>query len=870
MRQAGCRIAGTAERSPSTARVNKVLEVCVKENSAAVELLAPGGSVAGIRAAVAAGADAVYAGGRLFGARAFADNPDDAGVLEMIDYCHLRGVRFYLTVNTLLKEKELRDQLFSYIKPIAECGVDAVLVQDLGVFHFLRENFPDLPLHASTQMTIGGAGGARLLQSMGAERVVLSRELSLSEISEIRRQCDVELETFVHGALCYCYSGQCLMSSMIGGRSGNRGRCAQPCRLPYELSDGKPGEDGKRISSGKDRYLLSLKDICTLDILPDLIEAGISSLKVEGRMKRPEYTAGVTSIYRKYIDLYRKEGREGYKVAEADRTALADLFSRGGFSEGYYRQKSGPSMMASSRPDHSGTRAASVVKAGGVITLKALEDLYPGDSLLIGGNEYRMPDLVRTGRTFTAHKPPSFRKAARGEGKADLFAGKPDARIHKGRKDPALRTREGRSSAAPSVKAGDIVMRVRAQHLSDCIGAEYLQKEKKVPAEAEAVLCPGKALSIRVRSGDVCAEAEGGIVEQAQARPLTDEAVRKQVGKTGDTPFALTGLKVSLEGDVFCPLGEINSVRREAFRKLQEELLLPFRRQEAETMKERPDAAESLHVKAAAHPAVTAMVLTSGQLKAVLEDPTAGGVYIDASMLLYPSSPKARQVVSMVHDASKKVYLALPTIWRLDVEKAVRAGISDEDVRLFDGVLYRSIDQLSLIDEYGGGEAIADAGLYTWNSEAFTAMRKLGLTCFTDPLECTSRELEERVRADGRPGEVHFPKTERIVYGRIPLMVTAQCLRKNTAGCSRVPSFMSLTDRKKISFPVRNECAVCTNIIYNSVPLDLISAGGGYGGGGPSSVRYSFTTETEDETRQILRGQLPEAITRGHIRKGVE
>ena len=266
-----------------------------------------------IRAAVHAGADAVYAGGRLFGARAYADNPEKDALLEVIDYCHLYGVKLYLTVNTLLKEYELTQMLPEYLAPIYEHGVDAVLVQDFGVFHFLKHAFPDLPLHASTQMTVTGPDGVRLLKEMGAERVVLSRELSLAEIQAIRKKCDVELETFVHGALCYCYSGKCLMSSMIGGRSGNRGRCAQPCRLPWDLYESQDSVRGRRsLNDPSQQYLLSPKDICTLRLLPELIDAGISSLKIEGRMKSPEYTAGVTAMYRKYIDLYLEKGRKGY------------------------------------------------------------------------------------------------------------------------------------------------------------------------------------------------------------------------------------------------------------------------------------------------------------------------------------------------------------------------------------------------------------------------------------------------------------------------------------------------------------------------------------------------------------------------------
>ena len=272
------------------------------------ELLAPAGSYESMTAAFAAGADAVYIGGSRFGARAYADNLDQDRMCQAIDYAHLHGRRIYMTVNTLFKEQELKE-LYPYLLPFAVQGLDGVIVQDLGAMALIRECFPDLAVHASTQMTITGAYGARRLKELGAKRIVTARELSLEEIRFIHRQTGMEIECFIHGALCYCYSGQCLMSSLIGGRSGNRGRCAQPCRLPYEVK-----RRGKTVNPKDERLVLNLKDLCTLDQLPDILEAGVYSLKIEGRMKSPRYTAGVVSIYRKYLDAYGERGRKGYRV----------------------------------------------------------------------------------------------------------------------------------------------------------------------------------------------------------------------------------------------------------------------------------------------------------------------------------------------------------------------------------------------------------------------------------------------------------------------------------------------------------------------------------------------------------------------------
>lgn len=305
-----------------------------------IELLAPAGSYEAVEAAFKAGADAVYLGGQKFGARAYAENLDQDQMMQAIDNTHLHGKKLYLTVNTLLKNKEMERELYDYLLPYYEAGLDAVIVQDLGVLSFIKTHFPDIHIHASTQMTITGPESARLLKEAGASRVVTARELSLEEIRKIYQETHMEIESFVHGALCYCYSGQCLMSSLFGGRSGNRGRCAQPCRLPYQVY-----RDGKQLNDARTGYPLSPKDMCTVGILPQILEAGVHSLKIEGRMKKPEYTAGVVAIYRKYLDRYL-EGEKNPVVSKEDYQILLDIYNRDGFHESYYKQRNGREMMA--------------------------------------------------------------------------------------------------------------------------------------------------------------------------------------------------------------------------------------------------------------------------------------------------------------------------------------------------------------------------------------------------------------------------------------------------------------------------------------------------------------------------------------------
>lgn len=316
------------------------MEQAKRNQERKAELLAPAGSYTALEAAYRAGADAVYLGGAKFGARAYADNLDRDQMIQAIRHAHLHGKQLYLTVNTLLKNRELEKELYGYLAPFYEEGLDAVIVQDLGVLRFIAREFPGMHIHASTQMTITGAEGARLIKEAGASRIVTARELSLKEIREIYDAVHLEIESFVHGALCYCYSGQCLMSSMIGGRSGNRGRCAQPCRLPYQV-----WRDGKRLNGEKTAYPLSPKDMCTVGILPEILEAGVYSLKIEGRMKKPEYTAGVVEIYRKYLDRYLAEGKYS-QVSREDYQTLLDIYNRDGFHQSYYKVRNGRDMMA--------------------------------------------------------------------------------------------------------------------------------------------------------------------------------------------------------------------------------------------------------------------------------------------------------------------------------------------------------------------------------------------------------------------------------------------------------------------------------------------------------------------------------------------
>ena len=489
-----------------------------KNQDRKIEILAPAGSYESFHAAIVAGADAVYAGGPKFGARAFAENFTEAQLLNAIDYAHLHQRKFYLTVNTLLKDYEI-EQLPEYLEPLYQRGLDAVIVQDMGVLNVVRQYFPDMDIHASTQMTVTGVNGAQFLKENGAVRVVPAREISLEEVRNIKSVTGMEMECFVHGALCYCYSGQCLLSSLIGGRSGNRGQCAQPCRLPYTV-DGEKG------------YLLSLKDICTLDIIPDLIEAGIDSFKIEGRMKRPEYVSGVTSIYRKYVDLYLKNPQKPYLVDDKDKEMLMDLFNRGGFHTGYYKQKNGRNMITIQKPNHIGVKVGDVLsQKGREVQMRALTDIAAGD-LIEFKNEaqrYTTGKSCKQGEVITILAPKGMR-----------------------------------------LPAGEVLYRVQSPKLLNDLKTTYSEGKVIEKLYGYISMEAGKAAKLVVCKDEYSVEVESEQqVEAASSRPLDEERIKKQLQKTGNTEFAFDMLDVELHGEVFLPMQQLNEMRRKALEELE-------------------------------------------------------------------------------------------------------------------------------------------------------------------------------------------------------------------------------------------------------------------------------------------------------------
>ena len=729
------------------------------------ELLAPAGSRKAFLGALAAGADAVYLGGEKFGARAYAENFTQEDIIRSISEAHIFGKKVYLTLNVLTKESELEETV-DFAMSLYQEGLDGVIVQDLGVLSVLHERCPGLELHASTQLSCTGPESVRFLKKLGVHRVVPARELSLEEIKTIKREEPVEIESFIHGAMCYSYSGRCLMSSFLGGRSGNRGRCAGTCRLPYAIMDA----DGKEISlgKGKEQYPISMRDLCVLEILPDLIDAGIDSFKIEGRMKSPHYAAGVTALYRKYIDYFTVWDAGGrkkpWKIAAEDMRRLRSLYLRTDLSTGYYYKRNGKELLTIGKPGYAGTDEDLLAQIEEKYLSGLPKRMISGTAVLVPGREARLtvtaPDLSGSGETVTA-------------------------------------------------------------------------------------------------------TAVGEVVQHAQKRPMEEREIEKRLRKTGDSLFEFDKLEVDVTGDVFMPVASLNALRREALSELEEKILESAGggRKDFEQTDGRKRESEPVQMSpSGAAPEIWAQVTTAGQLRAAQS--------LGISNIIAEETPQIME--ALTEEERSSCLIALPHVCRTDSRDKVRklAGMG------FAGVLARNPEELDILEEIGyKGRVVADGSLYQWN----TAARDL-LLARCDYLnlgwEISSKDMLPLMKgAEGRQ--------LLSVYGRIPMMISAGCVKKTAGMCSRrEQAFWGVKDRKGMQFPVRCACGHCYNVIYNSLPLSLHSF---VSKADPAAMRAagwicSFTTESAGQTKEILNWYLSggasaesaavfREYTTGHYRK---
>lgn len=700
-----------------------------------VELLAPAGNKEAFLGAIHAGADAVYLAGNKYGARAYADNFTTEELLFCIRYAHLWGRKVYMTVNTLMRDEELAD-LSSYIAPFYEAGLDACIVQDLGAFTYLKQHFPEMELHVSTQMTITGVHGAKLLKELGATRIVPARELSLAEIRKMKEETGLEMETFIHGAMCYCYSGQCLFSSILGGRSGNRGRCAQPCRLPYRVNVGK--------SESKECYPLSLKDMCTLEHIEALMDAGIDSFKIEGRMKKPEYAAGVTAIYRKYIDLKKKHPEKKLEFQKKDLEQLSKLYIRSERQDGYYFKQNGADMITLDSPAYSGSE----------------------DSLLAG------------------------------------------------------------------------------------IRQKYIETKPRMPVSVYASVICGEEVSVTLLYENLSVTVYGSKAEKAQNTPLSMESIEKQLKKLGDTCFEVQKAEVYTDEESFYSLKALNELRREAVHKLENLIMeaygLPVKRvlkptAYADTQSETNVAYDANGTKEGVSNTWT-IVLSNPAQKRAFEAYLSKGklsfkrIYLESELILNDAAIDAKLW-------EQNIYIALPYCMRGKDEAKVQKLLAFAEKHPIKGFLVRTLEEYAYLKEQGyQGEIHTDGGIYIWNQEAlhFWGNRVDGISC---PLELNRKQWKNLFAKH---------RFEKLVYGRIPMMVTANCIAKTTDKClhGKETGIGKLTDRYKKQFPVAISCAYCMNIIYNSVPVSLHKDV--QEGHAAFDKKLMFTIESEEETMAVL------------------
>ena len=825
-----------------------------------VELLAPAGSREALVAAVENGANAIYLAGNAFGARAYASNFDREALREAIHFAHLRKVAIHVTVNTIVADEEM-GPLRDYLRFLYEAGADAVLVQDLGVARVAHETVPDLPLHASTQMSVSSLEGVRALAELGFTRVVLARELSLKEIRHICAHAPVEIETFMHGALCVCYSGQCLMSSMIGGRSGNRGRCAQPCRLPYTLVDEK-GQDVLGDKAGS--YLLSPRDLSTIDVIPDLIEAGVSSLKIEGRMKRPEYVATVVRTYREAIDTYY--AGKGYAVTQEERDDLAQIFNRD-FTTAYLEGRPGKAMMSDRRPNNRGLLIGRVTAYdwdARIVTVKLSGRLGLGD---------QVDFWVKVGGRVTA-----------------TISALTDA---KGRAVEEGQAGDTVSFAIPSaVRDHDRVFKVYDARLMERAKETYASGApvRRIPVEIAVRAAVGEPLTVTL------CDAEGHrgegrtdfIGEPARKRPLSEETIRKQVSRLGTSVYEMKSLHCEIEGEVMVPMSEINEARRKAV-----EALDALRLKEIEAREHRPEPkftdriARPTPKKAHFLVAVDTLGKAEAALAAGADGILFGGESYEHRVIAPEEYERAWQ---MAREAGARIDFNTPRIVHDGQQKHVERLLAAFAAFPPDAVHVHNIAMLALVRRLTDFAIHADYSLISYNKQTLAFLKDYGVAGATLSPELTAKEIRQLAK------ESPLPLT-CIVHGRLELMVSNYCVTGSfLGGCGEGPctqpctrGHFALKDRKDALFPLAMD-QFCHMHVLNSKVLSMMPHAMKFCAAGIETMQIEAKAMGEKEIAAIVKAYrkamaFPEEpdeaqlswiheqegkdITRGHYFRGV-
>lgn len=758
------------------------------------ELLSPVGDFECLKAAVQNGADAVYFGAGNFNARARATNFSGEALKEAIKYAKLRNVKVNLTLNTLIKNDEFEDAVKLAVEAY-NAGADAIIIQDLGLSKYLLANHPEIVLHGSTQMTVHNLEGVKDLEKAGFSRVVLSRELDINEIKNIKANTNTEIEVFIHGALCISYSGQCLFSSIVGGRSGNRGLCAQPCRLPYDLIDSKEN----KIDSG---YLLSPRDLCGIDFLPELVRSGIDCFKIEGRLKTPEYVGTVTRIYRKYIDyIYNNLSLSNEELNKnihkmmtikneasllSDQEELLQVFNRGGFSKGHLSKDANKDLIFKEKSNNEGIYLGKVFNFNenkGHISFELENTLSIGDKIKIGNDVYTVSELMIGNQNFKT-----------------IGAGK--------------KVTIGRMKG--DIRKNNKIYRIESKALNDAISPTFNEEKefKKVPLSGKIVVKEGKLISLTVSSnsgfynGLETKITSTIIPEKAQNLPISKGKIISQLSKTGNTEFEFVDIEVDLDDGLFVPkISSLNDLRRTALSNLENMVMKKFTFKEVAKL---PKDFTNIHT---AKETKISLLFNNLEIdKKILNLTNIDNLYIPYRYFLNSKFENFLKEICQ----NFKTYIYMPNVIRESFAESLDKNIKNIILNYnIAGAVISHISQVQSFKDYKL-ELIGNYNLNIFNTYSALELKKAGLIRFNASPELNKQELQELI------SNTDF-NSELIVYGKTPLMTNNYCYlgcsNKCYPTCERKCTNgekYSLKDRMNFKFRIvpDNTCTITT--IYNS------------------------------------------------------
>lgn len=799
-----------------------------------IELLAPAGNLECLKVAVEAGADAIYLGGNKFGARAFANNFSEENLIEGISYAHTRGIKLYVTLNTLLHDDELQEML-TYVNFLYSAGVDALIIQDIGVLTLVKKYFPDFPIHASTQMAIHNIDGVKQMESLGIKKVVLARELSFKEITQIAQATTIELEIFVHGALCVAYSGQCLMSSMIGGRSGNRGKCAQPCRKKYSL---KNLNTGVMIRQLEDKHLLSTRDLNTIDQIDQIIATGVHSLKIEGRMKKAEYVATVVHHYREKIDAYYKNQKVSMEEANYE---LTSIFNRE-FTSGYIGEKRNADIVSIERPDNRGIYIGKISsKFGNMIQIKVENNFVcDGDGLEIFEDSEHSQGFTVSGMKL---KEQSISMATEGQSFATY--------------------------CRQNIKIGTAVYKSIDKNLySKALKTYSYANKKRIDIHMKALFQLDAYPLVELRCDDEIITLYGeNKVTAAINKPKSRETIVQQFLKTGDTPYNMKEMDIQIEEHCFISLSHINQLRRQALQSLEEKRMDQRTLQELSFCPTKIMKTQNPQIKE-----INAGVFSLENAQAAI----AAGA--DAIYVL--DSSAAKEILVDCQNHNIPCYFVLPNIMFHSEIQFFEDFLKKYN---FYGVVISNIGQLQLIERAGIKNVRGNVTLNIFNSLACDYYTHKLNTLALSP-ELNHKDIKEITSLTNA-------KVELLAYGYLPVMTTEYCpislASKDSSNCNQAckNSSYALVDSRNETFrivPMGN----CRNQILNSHVLFLGEKINKIKELPIHSLRLDFYVENKNQVYDIIQlykgtccmGDITKTIeeitslgfTNGHFFRGVE